>query len=101
MACKEVPQSYRVRIARLTRRVAELEAQLGVKHPPVRGRHPPASAALAHRCEECGSGPGYLCRTTNDSTRTTPHHVRGRTEPCGLPSCSTCFEFFVDVRAAE
>lgn len=93
------PQSYRRQIARLKRRVIELEAQLGVKPSAVREAKATKAEAIAHRCDECGAEPGFMCRTPNDATRQ-PHHVRGRTERCDRQTCGTCDEFF-DVKRAE
>lgn len=88
------PRSYQIRIANLRRRVLQLEAQLGMKGSPVVGARPATLAeSLHHRCGECGAEVGLQCRSPGDRSRN-PHHVRGRTQPCGKSSCETCATYF-------
>ena len=101
MDARPEPHSYRAEVRRLRQRVAQLERQLRLAGRPLPG-------AFDDECLECGAKPGEPCTTATNYAfegggkghRQRRHHLRGRTEPCGKPSCSTCVRYF-EREAAE
>lgn len=101
MSERPVPTTYKAQIAGLKKRVAHLEVELRDRDARLRAKGIRAwsQGVGDKRCEECGVVAGEPCRAPSDRRLSKPHHIRGRTAPCGLESCTVCAVFFDGLRA--
>lgn len=89
---RPVPVTYKAKIAGLQRKIARLEAELRERGAAItrvrqgKRRHP----SIESKCEDCGAGPGVRCVTPSEIVMSKPHHMRGRTSPCGNTACRVC-----------